>query len=824
MSELHIEIDGLDRVLTQAEIEERMFYGGVKRIERMMDNAEQKGRAVTNPYAAEILNEYVLPLAAGIKSELNMGRPGIRHAHAVLLGALDADAVAGLAVRHVLNSTLMGQTDMRTISSGIGRQIHSELVLDQIAEKMPDLYHTLVSDFNRRMSKDERHRMTVFKMQAKAQGLVIIEWPVGARDQVGLYLLGMIEALGIVEIEAPYISKGKVASRAVTVHPDIMARINQIKSYLAITMPCYGPCVEAPLDWTTPYDGGFHGVRLRRANPYLVHHRMSRSDYYRNAQMPVVLKAVNTLQRTAWAVNSEVLDIVLEVGKHFSVGDSIMSLKDDPKPQMPDFVKANEGTPTEEWPEWQQIDFKSWKRRMADWHTRRKTSAISFQRFYSATRDAEFFRKYPAIYFVYFADSRGRLYPMTYGMNPQGSDLQKGLLRFSNGLPLTNASSVMWFCVQGANKWGFDKATLEDRQQWVMDREDLILSFASDPISNKGWTEAGDPVQFLAWCLEFSRWRQSPGTFVSHLPISMDGSCNGLQNLSAMLRDEVGGRATNLTDNVVMEDIYRRVAEATAIRLQAARYDDPEKESLRQRWLGHGINRSIVKRSVMTTPYGVTKRAAQDYIVKDYLRTGVATEFDKTEYGKASVLLMEHVWPAIGDVVVKGREAMDWLKACASRILPSLNYDGDLAITWTSPSGFPACQSYFETKIHRVNTKLHGDMKIRVLSETDHPDRNRHLNGMAPNFVHSMDAAHLHLTTAAVGDVIDAVAMIHDDYGTHAANSQFLYETIREQFVRMYEEHDPVAELHALYPDLPAPPSKGGLEIREVLKSRFFFS
>lgn len=822
----HVEIADEDRILTQAEIEDRMFYGGVKRIERMMENAEAKGRAVTNPYAAEILNDYVLPLSQAIKNELNMARPGIRHAHAVLLGALDADAVAGLAVRHVLNSVLSGQSDMRQIASGIGRTIHSELVLDQIAEKVPDLYHTLVHDFNRRLSKDERHRMTVFKMQAKAQGLVIIEWPVGARDQVGLYLLGLIEALGLVEIEAPYISKGKVASRAVTVHPELMERINNIKSYLAITMPCFGPCVEPPKDWVSPTDGGYHGMRLRRANQNLIHHRMARTEHFRSAQMPVVLKAVNALQRTPWAVNGEVLDIVLEVGKHFGVGSSIMCMKEDPKPDMPAFVTENGTQPKEEWPEWQQESFKRWKRSMADWHTRRKTSAISFQRFYSATRDAEFFRKYPAIYFVYFADSRGRLYPMTYGMNPQGSDLQKGLLRFSAGHPLTDSHSIMWFCVQGANKWGFDKATLEERQAWVMEREDMILSFAADPIANRGWTEAGDPVQFLAWCLEFSSWRRNPGSFVSHLPISMDGSCNGLQNLSAMLRDEVGGQATNLTANEVMEDIYRRVAEATVTRLKAARYDDEAKELLRQKWLLHGINRSIVKRSVMTTPYGVTKRAAQDYIVTDYLKTGAASDhFQKTEWNKAASLLMEHVWPAIGDVVVKGREAMDWLKACASRILPKLDYDGDLAITWTSPSGFPACQAYFEAKVHRINTKLHGDMKIRVLSETDHPDRNRHINGMAPNFVHSMDAAHLHLTTAAAADGrIDALAMIHDDYGTHAANSQRLYEIIREQFVRMYEEHDPIAEFASKYPDLPAPPSKGGLEIREVLKSRFFFS
>jgi len=66
--------------------------------------------------------------------------------------------------------------------------------------------------------------------------------------------------------------------------------------------------------------------------------------------------------------------------------------------------------------------------------------------------------------------------------------------------------------------------------------------------------------------------------------------------------------------------------------------------------------------------------------------------------------------------------------------------------------------------------------------------------------------------------------MIHDDYGTHAANSQRLYEIIRRQFVAMYDNNDPIADLCLRYSCLPKPPAKGTLDIREVLKSDFFFS
>jgi DNA-directed RNA polymerase len=542
----------------------------------------------------------------------------------------------------------------------------------------------------------------------------------------------------------------------------------------------------------------------------------------READMPTVFAAVNALQRTAWQVNVRLLNTVYAVAKQFSTKE-IVSLADSPAPPAPVWLKEDwTKAPKEEWPEDKLTEFKAWKREKAEWYTQRKILGVRYARFYAATRAAEMFREYPSIYFVHFADSRGRLYPLTYGLNPQGSDLSKALIRFSEGKPLTDERAVLWFHVQGANKWGFDKATLQERMAWVKERHDLIMSFAADPVNNVGWTEAGDPLQFLAWCFEYEDYTLNPSTFASHLPISMDGSCNGLQNLSAMFRDEIGGKATNLTNNTIMEDIYNNVAKAATKRLEAMKCDTEEEEGLRQKWLAHGISRKAVKRAVMTTPYGVTERTATAYIVDDYLRENLGPTFDPKEYHRAARLLMSAVWPAIGDVVVKGREAMDWLKACARAIMRQGEHE---LITWQTPSGFPACQDYFETEVHRINTWLHGPVKIRVLSESDTPDASRHASGLAPNFVHSLDAAHLHLTTAdAARNGIGSLAMIHDDYGTHAADAQALFDSIRKQFVAMYLACDPPAMFAAKDPCVPAPPEKGGLDLMEVLESDFFFS
>ena len=84
-----------------------------------------------------------------------------------------------------------------------------------------------------------------------------------------------------------------------------------------------------------------------------------------------------------------------------------------------------------------------------------------------------------------------------------------------------------------------------------------------------------------------------------------------------MLRDEVGGAAVNLTYSPKMNDIYRAVAEVAA---QAMKDAEPDEDGYREAWLAHGINRSVTKRSVMTTSYGVTKRSAIRYVIDDYLR------------------------------------------------------------------------------------------------------------------------------------------------------------------------------------------------------------
>jgi DNA-directed RNA polymerase len=810
--------------ITQAELEERMYQAGRERAAEMFAKAEEGGRAADAPYAQRVYRTYVLPLAAHLKEEVEKPRVGRSTAHVVLLRGLDLEAVAFLSVRHIINTMMEpGEApNHRTVAYGVGRTIHRELVLSQIAEQAPDLYHTLANDFGRRMSKDERHRMTVFMMQAKQAGLDIRQWGVGARDQVGLYLLGRLEDLGLVGIDPVVRARALHPYRGVYLTPEVLSSIDAIKTYISETTPIYGPCIEPPLEWHGLSGGGFHTEKMQRSHRYLVKAPPTARDYLRRADLSTACAAVNTLQETRWAVNREVADVIAALAAAGREVAGIALPTDEPRPdRAPWMDDTDKAAMTPE----QGVQLKAWKRAMSEWYERRKRRVAGYSRFYSASRQASFFRDLGPLYFVYFLDTRGRAYPLTYGLSPQGDDLQKGLLRFYDGLPLDSDDAVRWFLIHGANKFGFDKAKLAEREQWVRERDTLIRNIAANPLDTVAeWAAADNPVQFLAWCLEYAEWRRG-GEFVSHLPISMDGSCNGLQHFSAMLRDEVGGEATNLTNNESMQDIYGRVADAAFLRIVADVPKTDEDRAAQAWWIAHGVSRTVVKRSVMTTPYGVTKRTSTKYVLQDYLSTVPNIDGEYSERYRLAAYVMDHVWPAIGDVVVKAKEAMDWLKAAVPAIIAEKTGEDDPMIEWETPDGFPATQTYFEMTIHEIRSLLHGKVRINVAAETDTPALARHQTALAPNFVHSMDATHMRLVTAAAKrEGITSLAMIHDDYGTHAANAGRLFRIIREQFFEMYSNHDPLRAFSVRYPTSGAPPLPGTLDLGEVLESDYFFS
>lgn len=795
----------------------------------MMEKNEQSGRVENNPYSSAVFRRWLIPVRDMIEESVaSTGKAGRRAAHVMLLRPLDPAAVAFIAVRCALTHTVGAfEQDARGLGRSIGRSVYGEMVLATFEHVNPELYWEISHDLDSRRSKSAQHRYQTLRHSAINADIEIPHWSLSDREQVGLWLVEVMREAGIIAVERHHeVKYGKPREKFyVSLSDDAAQIVTRVREAVEMSMPLHQPCIEPPKDWVSVGDGGYHTPEMRRQMPHCVNmarqHLRAMRDRVKAADMSKVLGAINHLQRVRWQVNGRILETLQELGKGRDFGEVVGAKWDDP-PIKPDWLQP--GVKADAMTEQQTTEFREWKRRMAQWHTENKARGVKWGRFYSATQTALKYRDYPAIHFVYQADFRGRLYAMTTGISPQGSDMQKALLRFSDGKPLADAEAVRWFKINGANRYGIDKVTFEERIAWVDAHEAMILRIADDPVSrHDDWREVDSPFQFLAWCLEYAEWRRSPCTFVSRIPVGFDGSCNGLQHFSAMLRDSVGGRAVNLVPASNPNDIYKEVAEVVQRKLQAM---DPASLSERDRpllskWLAHGMNRKLVKRSVMTLPYGSTRYSCAEFISADYLRKGEAPEFDPTDYNAASNFLSYVVWDSIGEVVIAATQAMAWLQKCAH----SLVRGECQQIEWTTPSGFPVVQVYQEVDVIRARSLLLGGVVVKLGITGEHPSVKRHKNGMAPNFVHSMDAAHLVLTTLACREAgIDSLAMIHDDYGTHAADAGKLFKLIRETFVRMYEENNPIMAFAQGRDGLPPAPASGELDLQGVLQSQFFFA
>ncbi|MHA6907386.1 DNA-directed RNA polymerase [Ralstonia pseudosolanacearum] len=819
----------MTKATTQVELEHQIRDAGRARAVRMMEKNEQSGRIENNPYSSAVFRRWLVPLRDMIEESVaTTGKPGRRAAHVMLLRSLDPAAVAFIAVRsaltHAVNS---GDPNARNLGSEIGKDVYGELVLATFEHVNPELYWEVSHDLDKRRSKSSRHRYQTLRHSAQKAAIEVPYWTPSDRTQVGLWLVELMREVGLIDVRRATVTKyGKLKETfEVTLSEEAEQIVRRIRGVVEMTMPFHQPCIEPPKDWVAVNDGGYHTREMRRQLPHCVNmrrqHMRAMRDRVVKADMSRVLGAINHLQRVRWQVNTDILDVVLALGKGRDFGEVIGETWED-KPAAPEWLTP--GMKAEDMTEAQADLFKQWKRSMAQWHTENKARGIKWGRFYSATQTALKYRDYAAIHFVYQADFRGRLYAMTTGVSPQGSDLQKALLRFADGKPLADVEAVRWFKINGANRFGIDKVTFEERLAWVDTRDAWIIEIADDPVSNREhWEQADSPFQFLAWCIEYAQWRRSPGTFVSRIAVGFDGSCNGLQHFSAMLRDCVGGRAVNLVPAAKPNDIYQQVADLVQRKLQAM---DPAALSERDRpflskWLAHGMNRKLVKRSVMTLPYGSTRYSCAEFIVDDYLRKDEAKEFRKEEYSLAANFLSYVVWESIGEVVIAASQAMDWLQRSAHVLIRG----GQQQIEWTTPSGFPVVQVYQELEIIRARSLLLGGVMVKIATTGEHPSVKRHKNGMAPNFVHSMDAAHLVLTTLACREAgVDSLAMIHDDYGTHAADAGKLFKLIRETFVRMYEANNPILDFASGREGLPPAPASGELDLQEVLHSPFFFA
>jgi DNA-directed RNA polymerase len=626
------------------------------------------------------------------------------------------------------------------------------------------------------------------------------------REDFGHNMLRIALQSGILNSHVIWTGRKKKAM-LVSFAPEILKELHTRHQLLETGSMVYRPMICPPVNHTTEKDGGFLSPWLRKKMVKRYHPVGAKAKDWESTPSPEVLDGVNALMQTEWSVNKR----VYEVMKHLFVNDHRTANL--PSYSFKDFAFSRpypeEGTKKEQ-AEWMAESTEAW----GSWYKEEQSRSRMLVRLDLAER----LIKYGFFYMPYTLDFRGRAYTVCELLSCQGIDFDRGLVWFAKPIKQTERG-LYWLKVHLANLFDQDKKTYEERVAWVDDNMDMFYRIAEDPYINTDWvsdvSKKNPSFQRLAAIFDLCR---TDG--MTQLPVQKDGKNNGVQHWSAIMRDKMLADLTNVIPSDEPKDLYQHVADKSYHVITTNEDDVEWFDRFKSHW-SEELPRKVTKRPTMCDAYGLTFYGMQKYVKEEGHLDWVSRE----EIGGAIVELSRAIQAGLSNTMEEPNKGKDYLRVVA-RLISSRKQP----LVWETKSGFVVHHVYNQV-IERISyAELFNKQQLVFASLSEELDDDAQYLAVSPNFIHSLDAAHMFLTICRMLEHnITGYSFVHDSYGTYGPYVDKMDQILRETFVEIHKGNpleDFKNHLEKQYAcTLPEVPQRqGDFDITEVLNSEYFFS
>jgi DNA-directed RNA polymerase len=813
------------------------------------------GLAITNQYLPKV-TQAVTEKLSGTREQSHSFAFQIEH----LLKQIRPEVLALCVLQSGLHAVALESTQV-TAAVSMGHAINDELWAAGLIKADKKLAEHIAKQVRGAYGDVKNRKQLAKKLAAKLGAFTLPDWTEEMLSHAGTWAMNiLLETMpDVFQLTEPPHPK---AEREWVITDAGLEMAEHAVSEAVVKSPVYQPRTERPKDWDRFTMNVAEDDRtMARAQLLRTSHKdiiSAAAHSIRTGKAAPALKAINTLQGVPFKINTWIMDVIQQC---YDKGIRVDGLPYRHQFTVPDRVTSAEFNALSV--EARRLHAKTIKG-LKRANRANVVDRVAFKQDMDVAARQSVVEQF---YCPMNMDWRGRVYALTH-FNFQREDRVRSMFLFANGEAI-GEEGIYWLKVHVANCGAFDKIDkkpIEERVQWVDENLTAITAAVTDPLGSAmrqdapswNWKDADAPFLFLAGSRELVSALQQGPTYVSHMPVSFDGSCSGLQHLAAMTLAPEGSHV-NLTNNATPSDVYQLVADLTKKRIEADLNSDEmlgkdEKarpvKALAALALAFGVDRKLVKRNVMTFAYsskefGMSEQHFEDTMepleLKLLKKEIDAHPFGETEeeWRQCSRYLAKRVLASIKEVVRGPAQAMEFMQKLAK----ALAHEGK-PLSWTSPAGLPCINRYHENTTEVIElwcydkgVKLRTQVTVATGYETPIA-KEKAAAGIAPNFVHSHDAAHLLLTVAASADEgIADIATVHDSFGCLPSRATRFNQIIREQFLKMYTDHDVLSELlesarTALTPAnhwrldeaIAAMPQKGTLDLTEILHARYAFA
>ena len=791
----------------QLELEQSICsISAYNKISKQNKNIE-KGRESENYYARNIIESGLQKLSKAIEEHVVdslSGKVGVKAVSALFLSQFpDIDVVSFIAFKVLIDNASQLKTTTSTALK-IGQMLEDELRFTKFEEQDPKHFRALKK--HTRDTKNEGYKRNLMVYHMNNKGHEFKSWTRGNKLRVGLKLIELI----MVKINMVSLVNKRVRNTTTSyiVFTDrFMKYIRQGRSNRIAAFPIYLPCLDPPREWTSITEGGYYTDRLKTKAI-----KSSNQDYLNKLQgenLTTSLKALTLASQTAWGVNQFVLETLEYCWEERIEVGSLIDRELAELPTKPLDINTNKEAR------------KEWRYLASLIHDMNAQNMVKRYQILSMIDTA---KRYVGekFYHVYQFDFTGRMYPLTAHFHPQGNDIARGLHIFSVGSPINTKQDLNWLAIAGANHWGLNKHTYEERLEWAyIEGTDLAEEIYRDPIASVGvWGRAKEPFQFLAWCKEWCEFQCEGYGYVSHHVCCLDGTNNGYQHIAGLITNKHLANKVNLQNVNQPQDLYKQILD---ILLQLLQSEDSE-QAIEWYAVRDKLTRKFIKKPVLMIPYNSTTFGIANYIERYFVNENVfmAKNFQNNFY------LATLIEQAVKYVTPESYEVLKYLQTTAL----CFNKENK-PITWHSPSGFLVQQNYYVNEVKRVKTKLSNSSVRLSLAEPDTTkiDKRKQAQGFPSNYIHSLDAAHCHLSLVLASKKgHKQFCVIHDCYGSPASELNSFIQCVKQSFFDIYSDNN----LDNLYHQttqqlsdtskLPPALDMGDYDVTDVLTAPYIFT
>jgi DNA-directed RNA polymerase, mitochondrial len=702
----------------------------------------------------------------------------------------------------------------------IGRALEEELQIEHFKSGNRTEFDYLKRYTDKWSLNTEAHRKSYFKRKGKQLEVITDVFSHPEKSVLGMFFLEACVQAGVVDQDKRW-ERGKTFHFIVP-RKDVLDWIMKADEALKLRTPFWLPIKSTPEPYEGVYLGGYKAEMIKPRPCVKI-----KSDIHRDTlmakDMPAFYSALDKVSNTAFLINPVVRDCLIAL---WGNGGRLAGLPDISDPEIPPHPGENSD----------RLTYLRWKESVSVAKARYAQNMVDRKKIVDIMMVCRMMGE-DAFYFPHHADARGRLYPLASTISFQGNNLQRAITMFADCREI-KSSGEYWLRVNVANHYGLDKLPLEERVKWTHQQEALFVAIADDPLGNKDlWVKADSgqkPWTFLAAAHElgsFIKAKKQGKPFFSHLPCYVDCSSSGFQHLSLLALDSEAARRVNVAPTESPQDIYKETAMTLLARLEGS--DDPLAVYWIEFFKEHpSAIRKIAKRLVMCTPYGITRHSGNGYVLselEDYLDKRnllPAGGINGSFYFKRTAFLTKHLMAVIRETNISAFDIMDCLREVAQIMANNHKPFG-----WTTPSGFYAFQHTPAVDRSIIKFAINGKFKFWKLGDFNNKISKRACrDAVVPNFIHSMDAAALHLTINKVWDHgVKGIAVIHDAVAGLAEDLDIIIDDMRTAMSEMYQEDRLEKFVLEVLGQLSFPvtlqiPGRGDFDPRLVCESKYFLS